>query len=52
VHGPQARSTYGVTGSGISIGIISDGFNAIPGDLSTAVADGTIGSYTIVQDDP
>jgi hypothetical protein len=52
VHGPQARSTYGVKGSGISIGIISDGFNAISGDLSTAVADGAIGSYTIVQDDP
>ena len=51
IHGAQARSTYAVTGSGIKIGIISDGFNAIPGDLSTAVADGAIGAYTIVQDD-
>jgi hypothetical protein len=52
VHGPQARSTYGVTGSGIKIGIISDAFNAISGDLSTAQADGAIGTYTIVKDDP
>jgi len=52
VQGDQARAAFGVTGAGIKIGIISDAFNAISGDLSTAVAEGAIGAYTILQDDP
>ncbi len=52
VGGAQAQAQYGVIGSGIKIGIISDAFSAISGDVATAVADGAIGSYTIVKDDP
>ena len=52
VNGPLARSTYGVDGTGIKIGIISDGFNT-DGGAATDEADGalpTAANVHILQD--
>jgi Ca2+-binding RTX toxin-like protein len=46
-----AINDYGVTGSGIKIGILSDSFN-VQGGAAAAVAAGELGSYTILQEGP
>jgi hypothetical protein len=49
-NAPQARSTYGVSGSNIKIGIISDSFNAL-GGYPTGFASGDLPTVNIVKDD-
>ncbi len=41
VAGPQARSVYGATGAGITVGILSDSFN-LKGGYAADVADGNL----------
>ena len=52
MNGPTARATYGVDGTGIKIGILSDSFNAL-GGMATDIANGDLpAATTILQDDP
>lgn len=54
VKGNTARSTYGVDGTGIKVGIISDSFN-LDGTASTDESDGALppaGSVHIVKEGP
>ena len=48
VQGDAARSTYGVTGAGIKIGIISDSFN-LHGGAATDEADGALPAASSVH---
>lgn len=41
VGGPQARATYGVTGAGLKIGILSDSYNLL-GGAAADIADGLL----------
>ena len=52
MNGPTARATYGVDGTGIKIGILSDSFNAL-GGMATDIANGDLpAATTILHDDP
>lgn len=51
MNADRARSTYGVTGAGIKIGILSDSFNVL-GGAARDVAAGDLGSYTILREGP
>ena len=52
VLGPTARSTYGVTGAGIKIGILSDSFN-LKGKMASNIAVGALpADVTIVKEGP
>jgi hypothetical protein len=45
-----AFSTYGVTGSGIKIGVLSDSAGSLDGKLATATSNGYVSSVTVTQD--
>jgi subtilisin family serine protease len=52
VHGNVARSTDGVSGAGIKIGILSDSFNLL-GGMATDIADGDLPANTqILEEGP
>lgn len=53
LNGPAARSTYGVTGAGIKIGILSDSFN-VNGGAAAATAQGLLPStgVTVLKEGP
>ena len=46
-----ARSTYGVDGSGVRVGVLSDSFNCLGGAV-TDVATGDLSPVTILQEEP
>lgn len=52
VRGPQARAKYGVTGSGIRIGILSDSFNLLGGMAADQASGNLPASVTILKDGP
>ena len=51
--GPAARSTYGVTGAGIKIGILSDSYN-VNGGAAAAIAQGLLpaNGVTVLEEGP
>ena len=53
VNGPQARAAYGVSGTGIRIGILSDSFNVLGGEAAD-IAAGLLpaGGVTVLKDGP
>lgn len=52
VLGPAARATYGVTGAGIKIGILSDSFNRKGKLVTDQAADALPQSVTILKEGP
>jgi hypothetical protein len=49
----RQHQTYGLTGTGITVGIISNSWNQVSGDLSRALADGMVDpNAQVIQDDP
>ena len=52
VNGDAVHNLYGFNGAGITVGIISDSFNAVSGDFTKAVQDGLVDPNAIdAQDD-
>ncbi len=46
-----ARTTFGIDGTGVSVGVVSDSFNCL-GGAATDVANGDLSPVTVVQDLP
>ncbi|HET9018156.1 MAG TPA: S8 family serine peptidase, partial [Acetobacteraceae bacterium] len=53
LNGPAARSTYGVTGAGIKVGILSDSYN-VNGGAGSAIAQGLLpaGGVSVLKEGP
>jgi hypothetical protein len=53
VNGNAVHQTYGLTGAGVTIGIISNAFDAVSGDFTKAVNDGLVDpDANFANDDP
>lgn len=52
VHGPQARASYGVSGAGLRIGILSDSFNLLGGMAADQARGDLPSNVTILKEGP